>query len=448
MNPAFLVVLLLVSGALFTVSEARAWESSLYPGDWTPPEARQAPPSFETDKLIQDFSYAGYRRSEVAIPTVAGPIFDVVEGYGADPTGGLDSTAPIQSAIDAAAEAGGGVVFLPAGTYRVRPQGNAAASLRIRRSGVVLRGAGPGSTFIFNDAWQMRNKDIIRVDSPGSGWATVPEGSPETSIRSDLPGPAVQIPVAGVAGFAAGDWIVLRADASEAFKEEHNMGNVWGGQGVGPGVLFVRQIVAIDEASNTLTIDVPTRYYLKTRDSARVHLLGPHIDEVGLEDFSIGNIEHPNHGSTSGWSTGDYSVAGTHAHDVHGSYAISMTRTRNSWIRGVQTYRPPQNSLNAHVLSNALRIGNSVALTVENCHFQRALYSGGGGNAYMVRITNGQEILVKDTVVGYNRHGFVFSHMQTSGNVILRGRAEHTGWRAIAGGAGSSGSDHHMWMSQ
>ena len=430
------------------VSEAHAWRSDLYDTDWTPPETRSSAPSFENDKLIQDFSYAGYRRSEVELPNVTGPIFNVVEDYGADPSGDTDTTTQIQDAIDAAAEAGGGVVYLPAGTYRVRPRGSAAASLRIRSSNIVLRGAGPENTFIFNDAWQMRGTDIIRVDSPGSGWPTVPGDSPEASITSDLLSPSVEIPLDDVDGFSPGDWIVLRADATYDFKAEHNMADLWGDQGVGAGVLFIRQILEIDESTNTLTIDVPTRYYLKTRDDARVHLAGPHIDEVGLEDFSIGNIEHPNHGSSSGWGLSDYNQEGTNAYDVHGSYALRLTRLRNSWVRNVHTYRPPQNTLNAHVLSNALRIGNSVAVTVKDSHFQRALYAGGGGNAYMARITNAQEILLQNTVVGYNRHGFVFSHMQTSGNVIHQGRAEYTGWRAISGSAGSSGSDHHMYLSQ
>ncbi len=428
--------------------ESHAWRSSLYPADWVPPHQLDPPPSFEDDRIIQDFSHAGYHRSETPLPFVMGPVFDVVADFGADPSGDTRSTTAIQDAIDAAADAGGGVVYLPPGTYRVRPPDGAPAALRIRHSHVVLRGAGPDQTFLLNDTHQMRSRDIIRVDSPGSGWATIPSGSPEVSIRSDLLGPTTEIPVDSVDGFAPGDWIILRADPTQAFKEEHNMGDLWGDQGVGPGVFFIRQIHAIDETDDILHIDVPTRYYLKTRDDARVHLAGPHIDEVGLEDFSIGNVEHPNHASATGWGTGDYNVEGTGAHDVHASYALRLTRVRNSWIRNVHTYRPPENTLNAHVLSNALRIGNSVAVTVQDSHFQRAMYSGGGGNAYMVRITNAQEVLVKDTVVGYNRHGFVYSHMQTSGNVILRGRAEHTRWRAIPGNAGSSGSDHHMYLSQ
>ncbi len=446
-SPLVIAVMAFLSITVFT-AEAFGWQSELYDDAWVSPETSDSPPSFEDDKLIQDFSYAGYHRSEVQLPEVRGPVFDAVDDFSADPSGEEDTTVEIQAAIDAAADEGGGVVYLPAGTYRVRPQGDDSAALRIRDSNVVLRGDGPDETRILNDAWQMRSKDIIRVDSPGSGWATVPDGSPEVSIRQDLLEPTVEIPVDDAGDFDVDDWIVLRADAEEEFADEHNMGDLWGDQSVGPGVMFVRRILDIDEETDTLTIDVPIRYYLKTRDDARVHLAGPHIEEVGLEDFSIGNVEHPEHGATSGWDINDYNQSGTHAYDVHASYALRITRTRNSWIRNVETYRPDENSTEAHVLSNALRVGNSVGVTIADSHFQKALYAGGGGNAYMARITNAQEVLLQDTVVGYNRHGFVFSHMQTSGNVIHRGRAEHTRWRAIGGNAGSSGSDHHMWLSQ
>jgi polygalacturonase len=82
---------------------SHGWESELYDA------ARNPLPSlnFDSDKLIQDFSYAGYQRGEQQIPTVAGPVFNAATGYSADPTGSTDSTTAIQNAIDAAATAGG-----------------------------------------------------------------------------------------------------------------------------------------------------------------------------------------------------------------------------------------------------------------------------------------------------------------------------------------------------
>ena len=62
---------------------AQNWRSTLYPENWQRPDETA---SFYNDKIIQDFSYAGYARGEQAIPNVAGPIFNAVPTYGADPT--------------------------------------------------------------------------------------------------------------------------------------------------------------------------------------------------------------------------------------------------------------------------------------------------------------------------------------------------------------------------
>ncbi|HEX6351425.1 glycosyl hydrolase family 28-related protein [Actinophytocola sp.] len=71
--------------------------------------------------------------------------FDVLRHQAAG-DGVTDDTAAIQSAIDAAAAAGGGVVSFPAGTYKVSIRyGTNALTLR---ANVTLRGAGPNASTI------------------------------------------------------------------------------------------------------------------------------------------------------------------------------------------------------------------------------------------------------------------------------------------------------------
>ncbi len=421
------------------------WRSTLYPENWTPPTTLR----FETDRLIQDFSYAGYHRGEREIPAANGPVFDVTS-YGADPTGVTDSTVAIQSAINAAIAAGGGVVALPAGTFTVSPQGTNAYALRIVASGIVLRGAGRDRTFLFNAATAMRGKHIIRVEGSGSSWGTVPSGSPQPRLTEDLLSPTSSIPVAATTGFAVGDWVVLRADATDAFVAEHNMTDLWAGRGSSlGGVMFLRQITAVDAAASRLTIDAPIRYYLKTRDDARVHHAVPHVEEVGLEGFSIGNREHPAAASPTGWGEEDYNTAGNGAHDVHGSFAIAFRRVRDSWISDVASYRPAGNAMNTHLLSNGILLQNCRGVTVRNCDLQRPLYGGGGGNGYMYRLQASNECLVRDSAARYNRHGFVISHMACSGNVIHGGIGQVTRTQVAGSGTtGGEGSDHHMHLSQ
>jgi hypothetical protein len=141
---------------------ADAWRSSLYPENWTPP----VQDSFYTDKFLQDYSYAGYRLGDPIPAQVPGPVLDVSKApFLADATGKSDATAPIQKAIDSATKAGGGVVFLPAGTYRLSVAETATAALQIGSSRVVLRGAGAGKTFLLNTTTAMRSKAVIRMSS-------------------------------------------------------------------------------------------------------------------------------------------------------------------------------------------------------------------------------------------------------------------------------------------
>jgi pectate lyase-like protein len=54
-----------------------------------------------------------------AATTTTTPGWINVTSYGADPTGANDSAAAFNSAVKAVADAGGGVVYIPAGNYKV-----------------------------------------------------------------------------------------------------------------------------------------------------------------------------------------------------------------------------------------------------------------------------------------------------------------------------------------
>jgi len=363
--------MLLVSLCVFpVVSHAQEpWRSALYSEDWSPPVAQK----FESDAFLQDFSYAGYHRGEKELPRPDSQVLDVTT-YGADPTGVADSTAAIQKAIDEAGERGGGVVFLPAGTYRVAPQGEDTWALRINRSNIVLRGAGREKTFLFNSTWMMRLKSVILVQGAEGRWKQEPAGIPAISLAADLLSPTKGIPVGTVEGLKEGDWIVLRTDATEAFIAEHNMADNWGGKGsrLG-GVMFQRQIVSIDRDRKVLTVDVPIRYYLKMRDGARLYPAPAHVEEVGIEDLSIGNVEHPKVKEIEGWGLVDFAKEGTPAYDVHASAAITFLHARNSWISNVGTWRPAQNTTESRILSNGIVLTECRGITVKNGDFQHAL---------------------------------------------------------------------------
>jgi len=433
-----LSILLLVY--VLAATNSFAWESELYGPGWSPTPTA----NFDSDKLIQDFSYAGYRRGEVPIPQVVGPIFDVVTGYGADPTGSADSTTAIQDAIDAAEAAGGGVVFLSAGTYLIEPPTGENIALKISASDVVLRGAGKDQTFLLNTSYEMRSKKVIEVSGPSPFWYW--GNGTFYSITEDLLSPTLTIPVADTSPFTVGDWVLIRMDVTEDWINEHNEPLWLGYESSLGGIIYSRQIVGIDAANNRLEIDAPTRYALKMRDNARVTIRNHALAEVGLEDFSIGNVQHPG----SNWGESDYTDSEKSAYDTHASYLINVKNVRDSWIRNVDTFQAALNTTGAHQLSNGLLVSESRGVTVEDCHFQRPQYGGGGGNGYMFRLSNANECMVRNCTAEFSRHGLVFSHMSSSGNVLHNCLDKTTG--KATGSTGSyntSGraSDHHMRFS-
>ena len=418
-------------------TSAGAWQSVLYNGAWNPESLGE----FYSEKIIQDFSYAGYHRGEDLIPTIEGPVFQVTD-YGADPSGSTDSTLNIQAAILAAENVGGGVVYLPAGTYKVSPSDSSC--LRIRRNNVVLRGAGPDSTFILNSSYRMRNKSIIHLETSESGsWSSA--GANSVTITQDLLRPTCVIPVSSTAGYAPGHWVIVRNSITDDWIREHNEPE-WLGHGnrLG-GLLYCRQLVAVDHGAMTVTLDVPIRYTLLQRDKARMVRAPEMLREVGLEGFSIGNVQHPG----AQWESGDYAISGSAAYDVHASYAISVRGARNGWIRNVASYEPSGNTSTCHVLSNGIILSDCRGITLQDCHFGRPQYGGGGGNGYMYRI-RANECLISGCSANFSRHGFVLSHMPASGNVFHGCTDERT--RRATGSGGSyttsgSGSDHHMHFS-
>lgn len=423
-------------------TSALAWRSTLYPEDWAPP----ADKVFNSDLFLQDFSHAGYRYAEAPLPRPEEPLYDVL-AYGADPTGLQDSTGAIQSAIDACGAAGGGVVYLPEGVYRVAPPPGATAALEINQSNVILRGADRAGTRLLNTATAMRKKSILRVGNGAGSWLKAVDA--RIPLTGDLPGPTREIPVESTDGFGVGDEIVIHAEATPAWIREHQMATTayWldKGSSLG-GVAFFREIVAIDPSESVLTVDTPVRYALKRRDNAAVFRTNKQLTGIGIEDISIGNIEHP---GTSGWSESDFNDPSKSAYAVHASWMIQMENVRHGWIRNVHSFAHEENSLGTHMLSNGIRVLNSRNITLRDCDLQKVQYGGGGGNGYTYRFQNSQEVLVVDCAARYQRHGFVQSHMRNSGNVLHRVLSQETKQQTAGDGrTNGAGSDHHMHLSQ
>jgi len=400
------------------------WRSSLYPEDWKP-GYKDASGNF-----LHDFSHAGYHGGGLPIPIITENIVDVtLPPYSADNTGASDVTSILQRALNDVGASGGGVVYLPAGTYRIAPASGETKALEISYSNTILRGAGADSTFLFNDQEYMRQKSIIYVAPQWASWFS--SGGQSTNIRYNLMEATKVIPVESVSGYQAGDEVVVLNTATEAFIAEHGMTGMWTTNAM-KGVAHKRRIDSVDTDRSLLILDAPTRYPLKTRDLARVHLAKPHLQECGIEDLSIGMREN----SKTGWGDNDYSVPGTGAYETHFAQVLKFEYTENSWVRGVHTYKPDVNVLDVHLLSNCLLLNMCRHISVDSCDFQKPQYEGGGGNGYMYTL-HANDCLIQNSRANHSRHNYDFKYPYSNGNVILNCRAENSRYS----------SDFHMYLS-
>lgn len=128
------------------------------PGDDTQPETPVEPihgcalwEDFAAGRseILPDFSYAGYRWGEEAVPDVAYREFKVCD-YGAVPDDGISDRKAFENAIkDACANSPqGAVVYVPAGRYELHAVSDPNTPLIIDGDNIVLRGAGRDLTVI------------------------------------------------------------------------------------------------------------------------------------------------------------------------------------------------------------------------------------------------------------------------------------------------------------
>lgn len=457
----------LLLGLLWPGAIDAGWRSQLFPRNWVPLDVslidgvnrfydergtldyygnkvEEDHPAYHPYRFLHDFSYAGYHRGERPIPPEdprapqPGRLYDVTRPPYSVPEGGGSSTDArpgIQRAIDDAAAAGGGVVLLPAGEYRLRAI-DQGWFLRISSSGVVLRGAGSDRTRIKVDPYRgasfpMSEKCVIFVDG-GASWVASAAGSRERAdVTRDLPFPTRVIPVDSTSDFRPGDPVVLLGRRTPAFLREHDMIGYW--RPDNPGYLFRRTVMEVDSKAKTVTLDAPTRYRVKRSDGPELVKVAPGISEVGLEGFSVGILRHPDE-----WDyQGDIHDARTTGKpriidDLWQSTVLRFKGVNDSWVYDVKSYRPSENAgkpplnrktgkrygnYDVEILNEAIEIDQSRCLTLKDIHFRRAQVDEGSANGYAVRLA-GSDVLLENVTMELVKKGYALMDPWSNGNVI------------------------------
>ncbi len=402
------------------------WRSALFPRGWLPADLGGVPDG--AGRLLPDFSYAGYHRGEQWPPVDAkATVFEVPTALG---DGVTNATAGIQAQIDKACAAKGGVVHVPAGLFVLKfPSSTARGALTVGCSGVALRGEGPTKTkLLLDDAKAARGRAVVFLGGTvyvSDLWTT----KVLTTLAADTVAGTRTFTVKNAAGLAPGMWIAVRNANTDAFRAAHRMDAATSKlAGLWPadqfrGLAYPRRIVSV--TGSQVTVDVPLRYPLATRDAADVvSLVDAYVAESGVEHLAIGMVENrtsPPDPTKESASDDDYQTVGTTGYEVHDSKAIQVSGVRDAWVSDVASFEPTQNTTtHAHLLSHGLVVDlTAFRVTVDRVSFGPPEYRGGGGNGYSFQ-TQGSDCLFSRLTSTGARHGFDINQA-ASGNVWWRG---------------------------
>lgn len=397
---------ILVAGSLALLVPLHAAESRLLHAG---PDGRlvYAPYDPQGDTVL-DFSHCGYGGGGVALPVVPAKLTL------APATGEGDDTDRLQRAVDEIAalplQADGfrGALLLRKGTYRIR------GSIRVRASGIVIRGegSGPGDTVLL--ATGTKKRALIEVDGPAR-----PRPVPATRQQitdAYVPVGARSFTVADASAFKVGDTVFVVRHGNAAWIHAIAMDRItprpsdpsqtkqWR-----PFDLdFDRVVTAVQ--GRRITVDAPIACAIDARwgggDVVKYTDAG-RIEHVGIEnlrgdsqfDRTVTRVERPRAGGERYF-----------ADENHALRLVALDKVKNAWVRGVMA---------VHFYQGVSDIGESAKwVTVEDSSSLDPVSVITGGRRYPFAI-EGQLNLVQRCFSRDDRHAFVFGARVPGPNAFL-----------------------------
>ncbi|MCX7047907.1 MAG: glycosyl hydrolase family 28-related protein [Candidatus Sumerlaeota bacterium] len=278
MNSLIRCLLLLSLASCF--SSARAATSELWGAageKWTP------------ESRLPDFSFAGYRRGEEPFRIPKQQVS--ITSFGAKGDGLTDDTAAFKTALDRAENQ---ILFIPAGRYILN------GLLEIRRSNIVVRGAGPEKTvLIFRKPGDVLNPRPAVNDggTPTTNWSwggglisiggRSSRGGASTAITLEAKRGARQLMLDKPA-FKKGDEVVLTIidDAQKTMLTYLYRGQA--GNTSGLNNWKTRKIFRIVSVSgNTITLDRGLRFDARLAWKPALTAFAPAVTDVGIEELGF-----------------------------------------------------------------------------------------------------------------------------------------------------------------
>ncbi len=304
--------------------------------------------------ILPDFSYAGYKYSEVPLPNVKFKIFNIIE-FGANPNDTLSDKSAIIRAIKAAKKNGEGVIYFPKGKYYINTYSDDNSIIAITSSKIVFRGEGKTNTILFFD------KDLPPTD-PKKMWScpsaikvhSVNKNEHITKITGNTKREAFTIKVEDASKISKGDWIVLQVQNNSEDLVEYDLSPLvpdkeWKSiLDKGVKVNEKHQVASVN--GNTITLVSPIHFDIQAKHNWTISKFA-HVDHVGFENLTFeGNwtkefVHHRSAQDDGGWSI------------------LSISNAVNSWVSNC-TFKN---------ISRALSFSSSAACTALNINIEGAI---------------------------------------------------------------------------
>ena len=377
----------------------------------------------EQGNTIHDASHAGYRGGGVAIPTL--PVRETVW-----PVNG-DNTAHVQAAIDRVSsrmpDGGGfrGAVLLRSGYYRL------ATPLRIRTSGVVLRGEGMADTGTILVGTGSGQATLVLIG--GASGVTTRDDTRQLVTDDYVPVGARSFRVASAAGFRRGDTVVVRRIGNQEWIDAVGMNlDTPGGRWRPFNIEWDRMVT--DVQGNTVTVEAPITCAIEKRwgGGEVVKYEDPgRIDTAGVENLRAVSEFDPTRRSTEygNMDRPNYVAEEYYADEDHYRNFIVFDNIRNGWVR---------NATALHFVNSMVGTQRgSKWITVQDCVSREPVSRRMGARRFTFAL-RGQLALVQRCHSDKGRHSFMTGQPSGSGNVFLDCRATSPF---------SSSEPHEQWAS-
>ena len=394
-----------------------AWGVGDARGEWFP---RILMEDCSNEHFLPDWSYAGYRWGEKAIPQLK-PNLDVTD-FGAVADDGKDDTAAILKAVTAAHEKAGPIVLrFPKGRFILRE------IIWIERSDFVLQGAGSGAegTVIempdplgkmnlereaalfqnqkeFNDntgrdkfspfSWIGGIIWVRHPDAPHVGWF---KREPEHILANVLTGTRGQhtITVDSADGLDVGQacrLMLYNTEDDSLLRHIHEADDIEFGSWI-KNVAMHTELTITAIAGQRVTFKEPLLHDVRPEWQGAIYPVDV-LNEVGIEHL---RIEFPNRTEYGGH------------HREAGYNAITLGSLRHGWVRDVAIDNA----------DTAIRVGLCSNVTLADCHFTDKI-----GSHYAVQYAMSCRCLMRDFSADTKSIHTISFNTGARGSVFTHGR--------------------------